>query len=162
MANNGNLKPSEYKLSQEEAKKGGKASGAARRAKADFKKRFKQAMEMQADPSVAKAMSKTGVPVDTNYDVLIAGIVKGVMKSNPGMAKEAMRLIGADERAELLELEKEKTRLEIEQKKLENEKQRLWIEAVKERQGQGIEMPDDGFIDALNAIAGEDWTDDDI
>ena len=33
MANEQNLRPSEYKLSQEEAKKGGKASAEARRRK---------------------------------------------------------------------------------------------------------------------------------
>lgn len=37
MANEQNLKPSEYKLSQEEAKKGGIASGEARRKKRDLK-----------------------------------------------------------------------------------------------------------------------------
>ena len=35
--NNGNLKPCEYQLSQEEAKKGGIASGAARRRKRDMR-----------------------------------------------------------------------------------------------------------------------------
>ena len=37
MANEQNLRPSEYKLSLEEAKKGGKASGEARRRKRDLK-----------------------------------------------------------------------------------------------------------------------------
>lgn len=37
MANEQNLKPSEYKLSQEEAKKGGIASGEARRRKRDLR-----------------------------------------------------------------------------------------------------------------------------
>ena len=35
--NNGNLKPCEYQLSQEEAKKGGIVSGAARRRKRDMR-----------------------------------------------------------------------------------------------------------------------------
>ena len=38
MANEQNLKPSEYKLSQEEAKKGGANSGKSRRQKADMRK----------------------------------------------------------------------------------------------------------------------------
>ena len=170
MANNGNLmKPKRDRTAEERresAKKAGKASGEARRKKADFKKAFKAAMELQAAPDVAKAMSKTGVPIDTNYDVMIAGIVKGVMKSNPAMVKEAMRLIGEDEQAnqrrELFTLEKEKAQLEIEKQRLENEKTKLWLAMVKERQGEGLEIPDDGFIDALNAVAGEDWTDEDI
>ena len=38
MANEKNLRPSEYKLSQEEAKKGGIASGEARRRKRDLRR----------------------------------------------------------------------------------------------------------------------------
>lgn len=38
MANEQNLKPTEYKLSKEEAKKGGKKSGETRRRKADMRK----------------------------------------------------------------------------------------------------------------------------
>lgn len=45
MANEQNLRPGEYRLSQEEAKKGGIASGAARRKKADLRKAFREAME---------------------------------------------------------------------------------------------------------------------
>ena len=166
MANIDNLRPSEYKLSREEAKKGGKKSGETRRRKAEFRKRFREAMELAADPAVAKSLSKTGIPVETNYDVLIAGIVKGVMKSNPAMAKEALRLIGEDDltnqKAEMHKIEKAKAELEIERQKLEVEKQRIWLEAVKAQQGQGEELPDDGFLDALKGSAVEDWEHEDI
>lgn len=46
MANEQNLRPSEYKLSQEEAKKGGIASGKARREKADLRKACEMLLEM--------------------------------------------------------------------------------------------------------------------
>lgn len=170
MANNENLiKPTRDRTAEERresARKAGKASGKARRRKADFKKRFQEAMAMEADPKVAASMSKTGVPVDTNYDVMIAGIIKGVMKSNPAMVKEAMRLIGEDEQMnrqrELFEIEKAKAALEAEKLALENEKQRMWLEALKAQRGQGDELPDDGFLDALKGSAVEDWTDEDI
>lgn len=42
MANEQNLKPSEYKLSQEEAKRGGIASGQARRKKKEFRELFEK------------------------------------------------------------------------------------------------------------------------
>ena len=42
MANEQNLRPSEYQLSQEEAKKGGINSGKARRAKRDRHKRIQE------------------------------------------------------------------------------------------------------------------------
>lgn len=45
MANEQNLKPSEYKLSQEEAKKGGINSGIVRKEKATFKNAIKWLME---------------------------------------------------------------------------------------------------------------------
>ena len=50
MANEQNLKPSEYKLSQEEAKKGGIASGEARRQKRDLRK----ALEILLEKTVSK------------------------------------------------------------------------------------------------------------
>lgn len=45
MANEQNLRPSEYKLSQEEAKKGGIASGEARRRKRDLRKALEMLLE---------------------------------------------------------------------------------------------------------------------
>ncbi len=45
MANEQNLRPGEYKLSQEEAKKGGKASGEARRRKRDLRQALEALLE---------------------------------------------------------------------------------------------------------------------
>ena len=47
IANEQNLKPSEYKLSQEEAKKGGINSGKTRRKKSDFQQAARWALEMK-------------------------------------------------------------------------------------------------------------------
>ena len=170
MANNGNLiKPTKDRTPEERresARKAGKASGKARREKAEFRKRFQQAMALDADPKVAATLSKTGVPVESNYDVLIAGIFKGVVKSNPAMVKEALKLAGWDDaekrQNEMHEIQKAKAALEAERVTLENERQRLWLEAVKAQQGQGEELPDDGFLDALKGSSVEDWTDGDI
>ena len=45
VANEQNLRPGEYQLSKEEAKKGGIKSGESRRKKADLRKAFRTAME---------------------------------------------------------------------------------------------------------------------
>lgn len=55
MANEQNLRPCEYKLSQEEAKKGGIASGEARRRKRDLR----LAMEMLLEKDITDKNGKT-------------------------------------------------------------------------------------------------------
>ena len=166
MANVGNLRPSDYKFTQEDAKKGQENSAKARKEKKELKERLQLLMQMDADPKVAAAMSKTGIDVKDNMDVLIAGMMKGVMKSNPQMTEKVLKLLGEDvseaQKQAKAELELEKTRLEIERQEIENEKQRIWLEAVKTQQGQAEEMPDDGFIDALKGSALEDWSNEDI
>lgn len=67
MANEQNLRPSEYKLSQEEAKKGGKASAEARRRKRDLRLALEALLESEVkkkdlkgkeqNMTVAEAMS---------------------------------------------------------------------------------------------------------
>lgn len=151
---------------RENGRKGGIASGKARRRKKEFQDRLRAAMEMPADPKVAASLSKTGVPIEDNYDVLVAGMLKGVMKSNPQMVDRVLRQLGYDikeKRAEELhEIEKVKAALDAERAQLEVERQRLWLEAVKAQQGQLEEMPDDGFIEALQGSATEDWDEEDI
>ncbi len=159
-----NLIPDTERTKEEQKeirKKGGKASGKARKEKSELKKRLKIIMESTADPKVAASLSKTGIDVNDNLDVLIASMMKGVMKSNPHVIDKVLKLLDYDQREtnrkEMFEIEKQKAELEVAKIELENEKQRLWIEAVKAQQGQGIELPDDGFIDALRGSAAEDW-----
>ena len=65
MANEQNLRPCEYQLSQEEAKKGGINSGKARREKADFKRKCQIWMETEI------AKDKNGNPM-TGADLMVA------------------------------------------------------------------------------------------
>lgn len=76
MANEQNLRPSEYKLSQEEAKKGGIASGKARREKADLKKQLQLFLEMDA------TTDKHGEPL-TGAELMVKVAVKEMTKGNP-------------------------------------------------------------------------------
>lgn len=162
MANEQNLKPSEYKLSREEAKRGGKASGKARKEKKEIRERLKIAMSLAAEPSVAAKLGGiTGIDVKDNADVVVASILRGVMKSNPQMIDRLMEYTGESKRAETrdAELEIARQRLEVERMKaeLEQEKQRLWKEAMKS--AQESEQEDDGFIEALSGTVKDDWSD---
>lgn len=57
MANEQNLRPSEYKLSQEEAKKGGIASGEARRRKRDLRRALEALLEKDFRDNSGKEVS---------------------------------------------------------------------------------------------------------
>ena len=65
MANEQNLRPSEYKLSQEEAKKGGINSGKARREKRDRKLRAQAALDaLVNDPETLEKLARAGITID--------------------------------------------------------------------------------------------------
>lgn len=65
MANEQNLRPCEYKLSQEEAKKGGINSGKARREKRDRKKRVQAVLDaLVNDPKTLEKLKEAGVDTD--------------------------------------------------------------------------------------------------
>lgn len=87
MANIENLKPCEYKLSREEAKKGGINSGIARKEKATMRK----TLEMLVD-EIAK--------VDGNDDKLTykqlatLGLIKGAMDGNAVNYKTMLEVLG--------------------------------------------------------------------
>lgn len=146
---------------REKGRKGGKASGEARRRKRDLRQRAKIFMEAAADPRVAKAMSKTGVDVKDNADVVIAGIYKGVIKGEPKSLAMWMELTGQsvkeNRKGELFEYEKRKAEAEAKRAEMETELYRMRLEAIK---GVGQdELPDDGFLEALKGTAAEDWSD---
>lgn len=82
MANEENLKPFTSNQSHEEAvkngRKGGKASGAARRRRASIKKRLKEALDMDVtSKSFKKLVRMMGMNPDdcTNYDALVASLL---------------------------------------------------------------------------------------
>lgn len=82
VANEQNLKPSEYKLSQEEAKKGGIRSGEVRREKATMRK----TLEMLLD-----SKSKKG---ETYRELATLGLIEGAIKGNAQNYKTILETIG--------------------------------------------------------------------
>lgn len=97
MANEQNLRPSEYKLSQEEQKKGGINSGKARRAKRDRHKRIQELFALAIkDPKLKANLEKMGIDVtdadlETAADarVMVELLRKGDYKAWQAMKAEA-------------------------------------------------------------------------
>lgn len=97
MANEQNLRPSEYQLSQEEAKKGGINSGKARRAKRDRHKRIQELFALAVkDPKLKANLEKMGIDVtdadlETAADarVMVELLRKGDYKAWQAMKAEA-------------------------------------------------------------------------
>lgn len=87
MANIQNLRPSEYKLSQEEAKKGGIRSGEVRREKATMRKTLEMMLDEVADIE--------GNPNGLTYKQLATiGLLKGAIRGDNANYKTILETIG--------------------------------------------------------------------
>jgi hypothetical protein len=109
MANEQNLRPSEYQLSQEEAKKGGIASGKARREKRDRHKRIQELFALAVkDPKLKANLEKMGIDVtdadlETAADarVMVELLRKGDYKAWQAMKAEAYGPLATKNEVEL-------------------------------------------------------------
>ena len=109
MANEQNLRPSEYQLSQEEAKKGGINSGKARRAKRDRHKRIQELFALAVkDPKLKANLEKMGIDVtdadlETAADarVMVELLRKGDYKAWQAMKSEAYGPLATKNEVEL-------------------------------------------------------------
>ena len=79
MANEQNLRPSEYKLSQEEAKRGGIASGEARRRKRDLRQALEALLEKEY-PQKDKAGNQ--IAILTGTEAIAAKLFEQATKGN--------------------------------------------------------------------------------
>lgn len=82
MANEQNLRPGEYKLSLEEAKKGGIRSGEVRKEKATMRKTLEMLLE---EKSVKGVKYK---------DLVTLGLIKGAVKGNAQNYKTIVEMLG--------------------------------------------------------------------
>lgn len=95
MANEQNLRPGEYKLSQEEAKKGGIASGEARREKATMRKTLERMLN---------ATNSKGNKYSDNIALgLIANAIDKKKGGNPEAYKVIAKMLGELEEKETME-----------------------------------------------------------
>lgn len=95
MANIENLKPGEYKLSQEEAKKGGIASGETRRQKATFKNAVKWLAESNikiTSGTIADTFKNAGIDISklTPTQLATIGLWIGAVNGNASNFKTLM------------------------------------------------------------------------
>lgn len=88
MANEQNLRPSEYKLSQEEAKKGGIASGEARRRKRDLRQALETLLERDYTDKNGNTLSGT--------EAITAKLFEQAMKGNIKAFETIRSTVGQD------------------------------------------------------------------
>lgn len=88
MANEQNLRPGEYQLSQEEAKKGGIASGEARRRKRDLRQALEMLLEKEYRDNNGNAI--------TGAEVITAKLFEKAMKGDVRAFETIRATVGQD------------------------------------------------------------------
>lgn len=106
MANEQNLKPGEYKLTREEQKKGGIASGKARRQKADLRKIAQSLLD-------GTFKDKTGKEI-TGADLVLQGLLANIADPKGKNWAKAVDTLISLTGANITEEQREKTAMEIE------------------------------------------------
>lgn len=100
MANEQNLRPSEHKFTQEEAKKGGINSAKARREKKTIQKILVDLLdsEIKDSPQFAKLASKMGIESDKSVKDIFTYIcvLNSVKSGNLGDLERLSKLLGED------------------------------------------------------------------
>ena len=98
------MKPSEYKLSQEEAKKGGIASGKARREKKAMREILAEILDSPAtsNPQFAKLAAKMGIEGDKSVKDMFALVclINSFKEGNLADLERAVKLLGEDKQNE--------------------------------------------------------------
>lgn len=93
MANEQNLRPGEYKFTQEEAKKGAKRSAEVRSANAEMRKRLEQIVKMTLKEGKADKIKNLADAKGANLTVSDALLVKLVTMALSGNIKAMNKLI---------------------------------------------------------------------
>lgn len=154
-----NLKTPTAEEARERGKKGGKASAKARANKKALREGVAAMMSEEAPDSVKKAFKKSGFDVERVDEALVASVLIGGLKGNVRMLELIADLLGEREkdvlRREMLALERE--RFEVDKARTEAEIRRITL-TTRGLDDDGEEVEDDGFIEALNGTAKEDWS----
>lgn len=112
MANEQNLRPSEYKLSQEEAKRGGINSGKARREKKTIQKILADYLDndVQSNKSLKKIADTAGITGEQSIKELVTAvcILNTLKKGDVDKLSSIMGLLGES-------VEKEDTNKDVEE-----------------------------------------------
>ena len=138
---NGGLSPSE---ARENGRKGGKASGEARRRKANFRKDLNDLLTTEVNnPEWSPVLEALGLD-NTLGMVMHAAMIKEALNGNVKAYEAIAKYSGQSEKTDT-----------------DQEEQNLRMAASKAKMGVDDEgeAEDDGFLDALNGSAGTDWED---
>lgn len=144
-----NLIPFDKRTEEEQRKirsDGGKASGAARRRKADFRKTLNLLLTAEIDsPEWKPILESLGVEC-TLESAMLMGQIKAAMMGDSKAARFVAEYAGQSGKTDA-----------------EQEEQMVRTAAAKARAGLADEEEeqDDGFLDALRGSAEEDWADED-
>ena len=125
MANEQNLKVPSSKEARENGKKGGVASGKARRKKANLKKAFETILQADvASPNVKKQLEDLGFDT-TNEMALAMVMMQKAMKGNVRAFEQISKLTTTDAKDSL---DKREQKERIKALELENEKRKITLE----------------------------------
>ena len=153
--NEQNLKPFTSDQDREEAakngKKGGVASGVARRRKATLKKTLEQLMAMEPSADAREAVESAGIDLEemTNFSVIAVSAMTKAMSGDVA----AMRFI-ADVTGAYTMTEQEKHKARIEKEKLQLERERLEME----RERRNMDKKTERHVTIINDLGDFDET----
>mgnify|MGYP000037393030 CR=1 FL=1 len=148
MANNENLIPFTSNQSREEAvrngRKGGKASGEARRKKANFRKTLNALLTAEIDNTEWTPLLQA-LGVDSTLEAAVnMAMIKEALMGNVKAYTAIKDVLGQTSKSDT-----------------DLEEQQLRMAATRAKMGvEEEEVEDDGFLDALNETAADDWSDD--
>ena len=118
-----NLRPCEYKLSQEEAKKGGIRSGQVRKQKKTVAEYLRKWADGEVSEKNKKELEALGLSEEaTNRTLLVVPLIKKASSGDTKALQMALELLDEDKKKEL---EIKKLRREIELLKAETQKLRM-------------------------------------
>ena len=118
-----NLRPCEYKLSQEEAKKGGIKSGQVRKQKKTVAEYLRKWADSEVSEKDKKVLQALGLSEEaTNRTLLVIPLIKKASGGDTKALQMILELLGEDKKKEL---EIKKLRREIELLKAETQKLRM-------------------------------------
>ena len=142
MANNENLRRLSPSEAREYGRKGGQASGEARRRKADFRKTLNLLLTAKIDsPEWTPILESMGL--DSTLEAAVnAAMIKEALSGNVKAYIAIRDTLGQTTKSE---------------EDLEEQRVRTAAAKVKSGQDDAEEMQDDGFLDALKGTAASDW-----
>lgn len=131
--------------------RGGKASGEARRRKADFRKTLNLLLTAKIDsPEWTPLLEALGLD-STLESAVNAAMIREALNGNVKAYEAIARYSGQSDRTEA----------DHEEQRARVEKEQAQTEAIRKKSelNEADEIEDDGFMDALNGNTSEDWAD---